>query len=80
MSSKWRQAVLCPDSIVSIPILAAIVLMALVMLSPYARTQSSNAELSGVVTDTSGAVVAGAEINALNTATNVAYAGVSNGS
>jgi hypothetical protein len=44
------------------------------------QAQSSNAEVSGVVTDTSGAVVAGAEIKALNTATNVTYAAISNGS
>ena len=80
MNSKWRKAVKCPDSVIRLPILAAIVLMALVMLSPHARAQSSNAELSGVVTDTSGAVVAGAEIKALNSATNVAYSAVTNGS
>src|SRR5579863_8226765 len=44
------------------------------------RAQSSNGELSGVITDTSGAVVAGAEVKALNTATNVTYSGISNGS
>ncbi len=50
------------------------------MQGPSLWAQSSNAELSGVVTDTSGAVVAGAEIKALNTATNVTYSAVSNGS
>ena len=44
------------------------------------EAQSSNAELSGVITDTSGAVVAGAEVKALNTATNVTYSAISNGS
>ena len=56
------------------------IVIALVMPGPSMRAQSSNAELSGVVTDTSGAVVAGAEIKALNTATNVTYSAVSNGS
>ena len=57
-----------------------IVLLAFFILRPVLRGQSSNAQLSGLVTDTSGAVLAGAEIKAVNTATNVTYTGVSNGS
>ncbi|HEY3628728.1 MAG TPA: carboxypeptidase-like regulatory domain-containing protein [Terracidiphilus sp.] len=52
--------------------------VAALWMAAVAHGQSSNAELSGVITDTSGAVVAGAEIKALNTATNVTYAAVSN--
>jgi hypothetical protein len=44
------------------------------------RAQSSNAQLSGSVTDTTGAAIAGAEIKAINEATNVPYTSVSNGS
>src|SRR4051812_4691196 len=59
---------------------AAIALLALLIAGPQIKAQSSNAELSGVVTDTSGAVVSGAQIKALNTATNVTYAAESNAS
>lgn len=37
------------------------------------RAQSGNAQLSGLVTDNSGAMLPGAQVKALNTATNVAY-------
>jgi hypothetical protein len=57
-----------------------IALAMLVAAGPRMQAQSSNAELSGVVTDSSGAVIAGTEIKALNTATNVTYSAVSNGS
>ena len=73
MSSKWRQAALRVGIIVAV---AAV----FVIQTPQLLAQTSNAQLSGSVTDTSGAVVAGAEIKAVNTATNVAYAAVSNGS
>jgi hypothetical protein len=61
-------------------ILAAIVLMLAATICPQMRAQSANAQLSGLVTDTSGAVISGAEINAVNIATNVPYSAVSNGS
>ncbi len=61
-------------------VIGAIAVLALVIPGPQMQAQSSNAELSGVIADTSGAVVAGVEVKALNTATNVTYAGVSNGS
>jgi hypothetical protein len=54
--------------------------MVLLIICQASRAQTSNAQLSGLVTDTSGAVVAGAEIKAVNTATNVPYSGVSNNS
>jgi|HubBroStandDraft_6_1064221.scaffolds.fasta_scaffold08178_3 hypothetical protein len=78
--SQWRQPARRPGSIIASSISGAILLIVIVMQGPSLRAQSSNAELSGVVTDTSGAVVEGAEIKALNTATNVTYSAVSNGS
>src|SRR5579863_4592376 len=74
-NSKWRGTARGLGVVVG-----AIALLGLVMAGRQMPAQSSNAELSGVVTDTSGAVVAGAEIKALNTATNVTYTSVSNGS
>ena len=41
--------------------------------------QTSNAQLSGQVTDSTGAVIANAEVHATNTATNVDYTATSNG-
>ena len=62
-------------------VLAGLVAMAMLVVAGLRmQAQSSNAELSGVITDTSGAVVAGVEIKAINTATNVIYSGISNGS
>jgi hypothetical protein len=74
MNSKWRQAALRLGSI-----LGVIVPMAFVMSCPVLRAQTSNAQLSGLVTDTTGAVVSGAEVKAVNTATNVPYTAVTNG-
>jgi len=62
------------------PLFAIAISLILLMFSQGSRAQTSNAQLSGLVTDTSGAVVAGAEIKAVNTATNVPYSGISNGS
>ena len=73
--SKWRGTARGLSFVVS-----AITMVVLMMAGSQMQAQSSNAELSGVVTDTSGAVVAGAEVKALNTATNVTYTAVSNGS
>jgi hypothetical protein len=58
-------------------IIGLIGLAVLVIGGPQTRAQSSNAQLSGVITDTSGAVVPGADFNALNTANNVTYSAVS---
>ena len=43
------------------------------------RAQSSNAQISGVVTDPSGSAVPGAEVTAVNGATGVPYATQTNG-
>ena len=75
MSSTWKKAALRLGSI-----LGVIVPMGLVMLNPQMRAQTSNAQLSGLITDTTGAVVTGAQIRAVNVATNVPYTAVSNGS
>ena len=75
MDSKWRQAELRLNWIA-----AAVAIWALGMFCPAIGAQSSNAQLSGLITDTSGAVVSGAEIKAVNEATNVPYVAVSNGS
>src|SRR5713226_5173392 len=42
--------------------------------------QADTATVSGVITDQSGAVVAGAEVRVTNTDTNIAWTGTSNGS
>ncbi len=74
MSSICRRTVLRPGLIIRV-----ILSMALVMLCPQMRAQTSNAQLSGLITDSSGAVVSGAHIAAVNVATNVPYSTVSNG-
>lgn len=50
------------------------------LFSPALHGQSTNAELSGLITDPSGAVIPNATIKAVNTATNLPYTAVSNGS
>lgn len=60
-------------------ILVFAVAMVLAMCGVEARAQTGNAQLSGLITDTTGAVIAGAEIKATNSATNVPYTAVSNG-
>jgi len=47
--------------------------------APALRAQSSNAQLSGLITDPTGAVIGGTKIKALNTDTNVPYTAESNG-
>lgn len=59
--------------------LCSVMLVAVAMMCPALRAQSSNAQLSGLITDTTGAVVSGAQIKATNGATNVSYSAVSNG-
>ncbi len=58
-------------------VLALVALVGLVSRPLVA--QSSNAQLSGLVTDSTGAVIPNAEVHATNTATNVAYKATSNG-
>ncbi|MDE3201081.1 MAG: carboxypeptidase regulatory-like domain-containing protein, partial [Acidobacteriota bacterium] len=67
-----RQAGLCTWAV-----LGALVCVAL-LLGPALSAQSSNAQLSGLVTDTTGAVIPGAQIKAVNIATNVPYTSLSN--
>ncbi len=60
-------------------ITAAMVLTVLTTTAPQLHGQTSNAQVSGVVTDPSGAVIDNAQVTAVNTATNVPYRAVSNG-
>ena len=60
-------------------IVAIVVIAVLTLAGTQLRAQTSNAQVSGVVADTSGAVVGGAHITARNKATNVPYRAVSNG-
>ena len=48
--------------------------------SPSALAQSSNGQITGLVTDSSGAAIAGASITATNNATGVTYSSTTNGS
>lgn len=59
-------------------VLVGVFACTLLLLSPALQGQSSNAQLSGLVTDPTGAVIAGAQIKAVNIATNVPYTSVSN--
>jgi len=58
---------------------AAILFALLVTLSLRMYAQTTNAQISGLIADASGAVIPGAKITALNTATGVPYSAVSNG-
>jgi len=60
--------------------LSLVVLMVLTAASQSMLAQSSNGQISGLVTDSTGAAVEGASISATNTATGVAYNGSTNGS
>jgi hypothetical protein len=60
-------------------LLIATVLTLAAAWCPLVQAQSSNAQLSGLVTDTTGAVISGAQIQAINVATNVPYSAISNG-
>jgi len=78
MKSTWRQSAV-GQFVIQGAILPATVLMLALTLCVEMPAQSANAQLSGLVTDTTGAVVSGAEIKAVNGATNVPYSAVSNG-
>jgi Carboxypeptidase regulatory-like domain len=60
-------------------IVSAMVLVGLLGMSQALRAQTSNAQLSGLITDPTGAVIGGAAIKAVNVATNVPYTAVSDG-
>jgi hypothetical protein len=74
MNATWKRVALRFGSVIGV-----IASMALVVACPVMRAQTSNAQLSGLVTDVTGAVIAGAKIKAVNAATNVPYNAVSNG-
>lgn len=75
MSFLWKRIGLLTS------VLTAIVALAVVTgLSLPVEAQTANAQLSGLISDPTGAVVPGARITAVNTATNVSYSGLSNGS
>ncbi len=74
MTSDWMKSVLRSGAL-----LAAVVPTVFLAVNQPACAQSSNAQVSGLVTDSSGAVVPGASVKALNTATGVPYAAISDG-
>src|SRR5437588_6542662 len=61
-------------------LLSFVALFGLLAANQGAMAQSSNGQITGLVTDSSGAAVAGVEIDATNSATGVAYNTTSNGS
>ena len=75
MKSIWRRAASRLGKCTGLAITIAVLLFVV----HETNAQTSNAQISGLVTDSSGAVVPGAEITAQNTATNVPYTAVSNG-
>ncbi|MDT7816695.1 MAG: hypothetical protein QOJ42_6611, partial [Acidobacteriaceae bacterium] len=71
---KWRwQNIVERGSLLLLAVLAACIPFA-----PRGHAQSANAQLTGLITDLSNAAVPGAQIQAVNAATNVPYAAVSN--
>lgn len=75
MQPDAKRAAISPSTIAAFTLMIALAIVVIPV-----NAQSTNAQLSGLITDPSGAVIAGAEIKAVNTATNVTYAAVSNGS
>ena len=73
-----RQAALSLGSRVA-SVLGGALLLLLAGLCPALRAQSSNAQLSGLITDPTHAVIGGAQIKAVNEATNVPYTAETNG-
>jgi len=61
-------------------VLLCLALLSFLAVSRSGFAQSSNGQITGLVTDSSGAAVAGASITATNNATGVAYSSTTNGS
>lgn len=61
-------------------LLSFLALLGFLAASQSVRAQSSNGQITGLVTDSSGAAVEGASIIATNNATGVAYSSTTNGS
>src|SRR5258708_3077166 len=75
MESIWRESASSLRRAAALTGSLAVLLLGCMQVN----AQSSNAQISGLVTDPPRAVVPNAEITALNSATNVPYAAVSNG-
>jgi hypothetical protein len=81
MNLLWRQSVSSVRLLVTGPgigILTVLFLLLAAASCPTLQAQTANAQLTGEIKDTTGAVVVGAEIKAINAATNVNYRSVSN--
>lgn len=78
MSSTLRQNTPRYYSIRPMVMLTVAMLLVALTVCRQVSAQTSNAQLSGQVTDPTGAIVSDAEIKAVNVATNVSYSGVSN--
>ena len=61
-------------------LLCVLALLGFLAVSQSGLAQSSNGQITGLVTDSSGAAVEGANVSATNNATGVAYTTTSNGS
>jgi carboxypeptidase family protein len=60
-------------------LMCVLALAGFIAANQSAFAQSSNGQITGLVTDSSGAAVAGANLTATNTATGVSYRGTTNG-
>ncbi len=60
--------------------LLLVVVVCTLLVGRYSYGQSSNGQISGLVTDTSGAAIPGATVHAVNTATGVSYNSTTNAS
>jgi Carboxypeptidase regulatory-like domain/TonB dependent receptor len=66
-------SIIAPSQVKDLRRAPALVVLFLVAYSPALRPQSTNASLTGHITDPSKASIAGAKITAINTATNFRY-------
>ena len=70
----------CDKRALRLRVLFCWALLGFLAASESGFAQSSNGQITGLVTDSSGAAVEGARISAINNATGVAYKTTSNGS